>query len=289
MAYLKVQVTDQISFTTLPAFMDAILSETNHSTVSNELKKINTIEQINKKSYYLSNLYYTNDETLLAPGNMAILNSLADMMTVHPDIRFKLISHSNIDNQPIFSLFLGMKRAEKMVENLEKKGIDRSRFELISYGPSYPMTKSKTQDKYNNRIEIKPAKYDANRAEIIEEKPKIIDDVRSPLYDTYLQSQSGLHYRIKIATTSQVLKYETLNFVPELMMIKNEQDQYDYYIGYAVNMKDARKQKIDAIQQSYPFATITAFYYGKKIQVDEAALLLDAVPELKEYIDFNDK
>ena len=289
MAYLKTQVTDQISYAETPSFIEYMLESPDAFTMNADSISVSNEQTVEKKIFHVSNLYYTGDENLLGPQNTTIINNLADMMTVYPEMKLKFFGHGNIDNQPSFSLFLSMKRVEKIIETLVKKGIAKDRFDAVAFGPSYPMVNINAQDKYNNRIEVKVTNFDANILTVEHEKPKINESVKSDVYDTYLNSFYGLYYRIKIATTSQVLKYEPLNVSPDLMIERNSDGTYNYYMTLHHDLRSARLQKNEILQQGSSQATIVPFYNGKKLSPEDVQRMVSSLPQLKDYMDLNEK
>jgi peptidoglycan-associated lipoprotein len=91
------------------------------------------------KEIVLDNIYYDFDRWEIRSDARPILDSLAQLLRITPDIRIKLGSHTDCRGSEQYNMDLSQKRAEAAVAYLIQQGIDSRRLEAEGYGESKPI------------------------------------------------------------------------------------------------------------------------------------------------------
>ncbi len=88
----------------------------------------------------------------IRPESMGIINEIIRLMNDHPEIRFSVEGHTDSDGESAFNQALSEKRAEAVVMEMVRLGIDRSRLQSKGFGESVPVdSNSSAEGKANNR------------------------------------------------------------------------------------------------------------------------------------------
>jgi outer membrane protein OmpA-like peptidoglycan-associated protein len=88
----------------------------------------------------------------LKPESMGIINEVTELMNKHPDLRFSIEGHTDSDGDDAFTMELSGKRAEAVMKEMIRMGIDPGRLEARGWGESKPLTgNASPEDKANNR------------------------------------------------------------------------------------------------------------------------------------------
>jgi peptidoglycan-associated lipoprotein len=91
------------------------------------------------KEIVLQDIYYDFDRWEIRSDARPTLDSLAILLTINPNIKITLGSHTDCRGTEIYNQELSQKRAESVVSYLIEKGIKQSRLEPIGYGKSKPI------------------------------------------------------------------------------------------------------------------------------------------------------
>lgn len=86
------------------------------------------------KEITLQNIYYDYDKWDITPTAAPILDELADLLRVNPQIRIQLSSHTDCRGERAYNQILSQKRAQSAVDYLIYKGIDYERLTAKGYG-----------------------------------------------------------------------------------------------------------------------------------------------------------
>ncbi len=101
-------------------------------------------------------LFDVNAATI-KPESDGVIKELADVLTKYPDIKIKLIGHTDSDGGDAANLELSKKRAAAVKESLAKDfSIDPSRMETDGKGESESVADNKTKEgkAQNRRVEF---------------------------------------------------------------------------------------------------------------------------------------
>ena len=92
------------------------------------------------------------NKATLRPESMGVINTIYQLMTEHPELKFSVEGHTDSDGDDAFNQKLSEQRAETVVNTLVQMGIDRSRMDSKGWGESKPISDNSTPEgKANNR------------------------------------------------------------------------------------------------------------------------------------------
>ncbi|MBX2906824.1 MAG: OmpA family protein [Taibaiella sp.] len=87
-----------------------------------------------KVSFSVSNIYYDYDKAALRPESVAALDSVLHFMTDNPSISVEIYSYTDGKGKEEYNLALSQRRAQAVLDYLEKNGIDRARMTARGFG-----------------------------------------------------------------------------------------------------------------------------------------------------------
>jgi OmpA-OmpF porin, OOP family len=92
----------------------------------------------------------------LRPESMGVINSIFQLMKDHPELKFSVEGHTDSDGEDASNKALSEKRAQSVVAELTKMGIDNSRFSSKGWGESNPLLPNNTAEgkAANRRVEF---------------------------------------------------------------------------------------------------------------------------------------
>ena len=87
-----------------------------------------------KNSFSVSNIYYDYDKATLRPESVASLDSVVHFLTDNPSITVEIYSYTDAKGTPEYNLALSQRRAQSVLDYLEKNGVDRGRLTAKGFG-----------------------------------------------------------------------------------------------------------------------------------------------------------
>lgn len=129
-----------------------------------------------RNSFSVSNIYYDYDKATLRPESVASLDSVVKFMTDNPSISVEIFSYTDGKGRQEYNLALSQRRAQAVLDYLEKSGIDRARMTARGFGSKNPVK----QETVNGKD------VEANRAVNRRTEFRIVTDVptRRVLYSS---------------------------------------------------------------------------------------------------------
>jgi OOP family OmpA-OmpF porin len=109
------------------------------------------------KQYTLSNLQFESGKSLIKPVSYKLLDDLAEIMTLKPEMKIEIAGHTDSDGDDAANLALSQQRADAVRNYLLKKGIAGSRIVAHGYGESRPVADNSIAagKQQNRRTEIR--------------------------------------------------------------------------------------------------------------------------------------
>ena len=92
------------------------------------------------------------NKATIKPESMGVINEIAKLMKEHPEINFSVEGHTDSDGETVFNQSLSERRAEAVMAEMVRLGIDRTRMTSKGFGESAPIdTNTTPEGKANNR------------------------------------------------------------------------------------------------------------------------------------------
>lgn len=108
------------------------------------------------KSFQFNNLTFATGSAAITPETFGEVKNLAEVLKAYPDIKIKIVGHTDNTGNADANLALSTKRAEMVMAKLMDLGIDSSRMSAEGLGQTQPIAGNDTEDgrKQNRRIEV---------------------------------------------------------------------------------------------------------------------------------------
>ena len=87
-----------------------------------------------RNSFSVSNIYYDYDKATLRPESVASLDSVVNFLKDNQSISVEIFSYTDSKGTPEYNLALSQRRAQSVLDYLEKNGVDRGRLTAKGFG-----------------------------------------------------------------------------------------------------------------------------------------------------------
>ncbi len=87
-----------------------------------------------RNSFSVSNIYYDYDKSTLRPESVASLDSVVHFLVDNPSITVEIYSYTDSKGGEEYNMALSQRRAQSVLDYLEKNGIDRTRLTAKGFG-----------------------------------------------------------------------------------------------------------------------------------------------------------
>lgn len=103
-----------------------------------------------------SNVSFDTDKTDLKPALLPVLDSVARSLNQHPELRAKVVGHTDSTGALAHNQTLSVNRARSVTDYLSKQGVTATRLSIEGRGPNDPIGDNATADgrAQNRRVEI---------------------------------------------------------------------------------------------------------------------------------------
>jgi outer membrane protein OmpA-like peptidoglycan-associated protein/tetratricopeptide (TPR) repeat protein len=98
------------------------------------------------KSFVLNNIYYQTGSDELFPESIIVLNEFAFFLKDHPEMKIEIQGHTDNTGNAQENIELSQKRAEKVIQFLQEKGVDKANIRAKGYGAEKPIASNNTAD-----------------------------------------------------------------------------------------------------------------------------------------------
>jgi len=85
-------------------------------------------------SFEVSNVYYDYDKATLRPESVSSLDSVVNFMKDNASLTVEIYSYTDAKGTPEYNVALSQRRAQSVLDYLEKSGVDRSRMTAKGFG-----------------------------------------------------------------------------------------------------------------------------------------------------------
>jgi OOP family OmpA-OmpF porin len=102
-------------------------------------------------------VYFDTDKASIRPESLSILREVADRLADRPNVRVRVIGHTDSRNTAAYNMDLSQRRAESVVSFLIDQGISADRLVAVGRGESEPIASNKTEEgrAQNRRVEYR--------------------------------------------------------------------------------------------------------------------------------------
>jgi outer membrane protein OmpA-like peptidoglycan-associated protein len=109
-----------------------------------------------QKAIVLDNLYFASFQTTILPESEGALNQLYTMLTDNPEVRIRIIGHTDDVGSDKDNQILSEGRAKSVRQAMIDRGIDPNRIEFEGRGEQEPVATNKTEEgrAKNRRVEF---------------------------------------------------------------------------------------------------------------------------------------
>ncbi|WP_241131526.1 OmpA family protein [Achromobacter xylosoxidans] len=103
-----------------------------------------------------SNVSFDTDKTDLKPALLPVLDSVARSLNQHPELRAKVVGHTDSTGALAHNQTLSVNRARSVMDYLSRQGVAATRLSVEGRGPSDPIGDNATAEgrALNRRVEV---------------------------------------------------------------------------------------------------------------------------------------
>jgi outer membrane protein OmpA-like peptidoglycan-associated protein len=87
-----------------------------------------------KNSFKVSNIFYDYDKATLRPESVSSLDSVVHFLQDNPSITVEIYSYTDAKGRDEYNMALSQRRAQSVLDYLEKGGVDRNRLTAKGFG-----------------------------------------------------------------------------------------------------------------------------------------------------------
>jgi len=109
---------------------------------------------------FVKNVYFNSDEIVVTKQNIADLEEVVTFLNTHPGVVVSVAGHADSRESDAYNLRLSEKRADFVINYLDKKGIKAIKVDKSFFGKSKPVADNTTAEgrSLNRRVEIRVTK-----------------------------------------------------------------------------------------------------------------------------------
>lgn len=114
-------------------------------------------EIIEKVNYAAKRIQFQSGKAILLPQSLRVLDEVVVILKDNPELQLMIEGHTSSDGSLAFNMDLSVNRANNVKKYLVRKGVEITRLTAKGYGPTQPITDSKTTagKAQNRRVELK--------------------------------------------------------------------------------------------------------------------------------------
>jgi outer membrane protein OmpA-like peptidoglycan-associated protein len=102
-----------------------------------------------RNSFSVSNIFYDYDKSTLRPESVAALDSVVNFLKDNPSISVEIYSYTDAKGGDDYNLALSQRRAQSVLDYLEKNGVERGRLTARGFGSKNPVAPNAVNKKDN--------------------------------------------------------------------------------------------------------------------------------------------
>ena len=284
------------SFVELLIAAQAAVVNNENNTPNNNIVSTTLSEQPlgTPQKYTLAPLYYDASSGQLQ-GSRNSLKNLTQLLQKYPQLQVILSAHSNQEGNPNTDLYLTVKQAESIAQELLAQGVENQQLLLRGCSQNYPLASPQNFDgspnplakTINQRINITLYHQEQLPANVTVDivEPSINSVMQSQKAARYQQQLQGLSYKVKLIETPSLFQHPVLQQHYPITTEKRPKDTYvTYLVGLEKTFIDIKYTYNKLLEKGFDAVEITPYINGWPIDKEEAALLVEDYPDLKVYL-----
>ena len=117
---------------------------------------VSRLEPIQVKRFVLQNMFFATDKTDILPTSDAALQELYTLLNDNPDIRIRIIGHTDDVGKDDYNQRLSEGRSKSVKQEMVNRGIKPERIETAGHGEKDPIVPNDSDEhrQMNRRVEI---------------------------------------------------------------------------------------------------------------------------------------
>lgn len=246
------------------------------------------------EKYTLAPLYYNASSGQLQ-GSRNSLKNLTQLLQKHPQLTAVLSAHSNQEGDPSTDLYLTVKQAESIAQQLLAQGVQNQQLLLRGCSQNYPLASPQNFDgsqnplakTINQRINIRLYHQDQLPSNVTVDlvEPRINSVMQSQKAARYQQQLQGLTYKVKLTETPSLFQHPVLKQYQPITTEKRPQDAYvTYLVGLEKTFIDIKYTYNKLLEKGFDAVEIIPYIDGWPIDKTEARLLVKQYPDLDAFV-----
>ena len=130
------------------------------------------LEPVQVRKFVLRNMFFATDKTDILPSSDAALQELYNLLNDNPDIRIRIIGHTDDVGKDDYNLRLSQGRSGSVKQEMVRRGIDARRIETDGRGEQDPIVPNDSDEhrQMNRRVEIEILNGDSVNFRISDEQ-----------------------------------------------------------------------------------------------------------------------
>ena len=112
--------------------------------------------EADETSLVLEGVNFETSSAQLTPEATTVLDRVATALNDNPDVRVRVIGHTDASGARAFNVQLSQARAESVTAYLATRGVSAERMEAVGVGPDRPIADNSTAEgrRTNRRVEL---------------------------------------------------------------------------------------------------------------------------------------
>ena len=247
---------------------------------------------VEKNVILVNPLYYDDDDDVRSTKNTETIREIGRAYRQDPRIKIVLVSHSLAENFPEFDLYLSGKRGEKIIKAFENEGIPKEAIILVGVGSNYPLMKEmsdgqrlKLSSTINRRIDIFPLVEMNSSVDLKVTEPSIGLGLKDARFESFVETTSGLHYRVKVKEDSKMIDTGFISPFSDLIAEKRGKN-FLYTVGLFNSFDEALERYNELLQRNVSDIKIIPFIDFKEVEKGSLSKYLRKYPDLLNFLKF---
>ena len=246
------------------------------------------------ETYTLAPIYY-DAATGQLQGARKTLMDLEKILLRYPNVQVVLTAHANQLGDATTDLFLTVKQAESVAQQLLDKGVRADQLYLRGCGQYFPLANNQNFDgstnpmayQINQRIQI--ALYGSelpdDRLRIIQ--PNINSVMRNQAATRYQTDLKGLSYKVRLTNAATPLQHPVLKeYKPITTELRPKALTVTYYVGLDKSFADSAYLLQQLKKAGFEEARVMAYIDGLPLSDEDAQLRFTEYPDLSAYLEY---